>query len=112
MPKIVKTSSQENALKDIQENLKILSALNNVVTESGLENCKIRITGTENGNNVNEQFSIPYGQISVTLKDYRKKLVSDISTKSRTFSIVLDENDRAIMDQEKPISPEKEETQY
>lgn len=108
MPKIVKTSSQETALKEIQENLKVLDALNGVLEDS-LDNCRIRVIGNSNGKTVNEQFCIPYGQISVALKDYRKKLINDITSKSRTYSIILDENDLAIVENEKQTVHDNEE---
>ena len=98
MPKIVKTNSQEAALKDIQDALKIVSSLNVLLPEKGLTDCKIRMTGVGEGKSINETFAIPYSQLLMPLKDYRKKLIAEINQKSKTYSIVLDDSDLDIID--------------
>ena len=108
MPKIVKTDSQEAALKNIQDALKTVTSLNNLLPESGLKDCKIRVTGMAEGKNINEIFYIPYQLIQVSLRDYRKRLIAEINQKSRTYSIVLDETDTAIINPEKMKKNESE----
>ena len=97
MAKIVKTNSQETALKEILDNLKIIASLNNVLDDGPLDDCKLKISGAVSGKTRSEQFSIPYTQIGLSLKEYRKKLISDVTQKSKTFSIVLDESDNKIL---------------
>lgn len=109
MPKIVKTDSQEAALKDIQEALKTVASLNNLLPDSGLSDCKIRMSGTAEEKSVNENFSIPYQLIQLPLKDYRKRLIAEINQKSKTFSIVLDDSDKAVMNPEKKVKTEYNE---
>ena len=69
MAKIFKTDMQEQALKEITDSFKA----------------------------VNEQFPIPFNLISTQLKDYRKRLIKDISDKSKTYSIRLEDSEYEII---------------
>lgn len=104
MAKIFKTDTQEQALKEIVESLKIVSSLNVLLNDEEVTECKIRINGVTNSGSLNEQIPIPYAMIVPQLKDYRKKLVKEILDKSRSYSIRLDDNENEIIG----IKPKKE----
>lgn len=97
MAKIFKTDTQEQTLKDIVDSLKIVTSLNVLLADETMNDCKIRVSGMTEAEQVNEQIPIPYAMISPQLKDYRKKLVKDILDKSKNYSIRLDDNENEIL---------------
>lgn len=97
MAKIFKTDSQEKALKEIVESLKIVEALNGVLAHEDMADCKLKITGSYAEGTVNETVPMPFSAISSQLKDYRKKLVKDIQDKSKAYSISLDDGELEII---------------
>lgn len=101
MAKIFKTNSQEQALKEIVDSLKIVSALNEILDDEDVSECKIRVNGTTKSGQINEQIPIPFTMIASQLKDYRKRLVKEIQDKSKNFSIKLDENENEIISMKK-----------
>lgn len=115
MAKIVKTNSQEQALKEINESLKIVTSLNNILKDEKISDCKIRINGSTELGNVNEQIPIPFALIVSQIKDYRKRLIKEITDKSKTYSIFLDDSENEIIGikTEKIVekTPEKEENE-
>lgn len=104
MAKIFKTDTQEQALKEIVESLKIVSSLNVLLSDEDVSECKIRINGSTDSGTLNEQIPIPYAMITPQLKDYRKKLIKDILDKSKNYSIRLDDSENDIIG----IKPKKE----
>lgn len=101
MAKIFKTNSQEQALKEIVDSLKIVSALNEILEDEEVSDCKIRVNGTTKSGQINEQIPIPFTMIASQLKDYRKKLVKEIQDKSKNYSIKLDDNENEIISMKK-----------
>lgn len=101
MAKIFKTNSQEQALKEIVDSLKIVSSLNEILEDEEVSDCKIRVNGTTKSGQLNEQIPIPFTMIASQLKDYRKKLVKEIQDKSKNYSIKLDENENEIISMKK-----------
>lgn len=97
MAKIFKTDSQEQALKEITDALKIVCSLNNVLVKEDYSECKIKLAGTTSMGTVNELFAIPFPLISNQLKDYRKKLIKEIIDKSKTYSIRLEKEEYEII---------------
>lgn len=97
MAKIMKTNQQELALKEINENLKVIETLNLILKNEEISDCKIKITGKTNEGIVNEQVAIPFIIISNQLKDHRKRLIKDILDKSKLYNIVLDEEENKII---------------
>ncbi|WP_097005301.1 hypothetical protein [Lacrimispora amygdalina] len=97
MAKIFKTNSQEQALKDIVDSLKIVSSLNELLKDEDVSECKIKVMGTTKCGSINEQIPIPYTMIASPLKDYRKKIVKETLDKSKTYSIKLEENEEEIL---------------
>ena len=97
MAKIFKTNSQEQALKEIIDSLKIVSSLNELLKDEDVFECKIKIMGSTKCGSINEQISIPYVMIASSLKDYRKKLVKETLDKSKSYSIKLEENEEEIL---------------
>lgn len=104
MAKIFKTDTQEQALKEIVESIKIVSSLNILLSDEDVSECKIRINGSTSSGTLNEQIPIPYAMITPQLKDYRKKLIKDILDKSKNYSIRLDDSENEIIG----IKPKKE----
>lgn len=101
MAKIFKTNSQEQALKEIVDSLKVVSALNEILDDEDVSECKIRVNGTTKSGQINEQIPIPFTMIASQLKDYRKRLVKEIQEKSKNYSIKLDENENEIISMKK-----------
>lgn len=101
MAKIFKTNSQEQALKEIVDSLKIVSALNEILEDEEVSDCKVRVNGTTKSGQINEQIPIPFTMIASQLKDYRKKLVKEIQDKSKNYSIKLDDNENEIISMKK-----------
>jgi len=97
MAKIFKTDSQERALKEIIESLKIISSINNLMDKENMTDCKMRIVASQEGETINEIIPIQFGLISQQLKDFRKKLIKDVQDKSKTYSIQLDEEELNII---------------
>ena len=97
MAKIFKTDMQEQALKEITDSLKIVDSLNRVLADENISDCKLKITALTGFKDVNEQFPIPFNLISTQLKDYRKRLIKDISDKSKTYSIRLEDSEYEII---------------
>ena len=97
MAKIFKTDMQEQALREITDSLKIVDSLNRVLADENISDCKLKITGLTGFKAVNEQFPIPFNLISTQLKDYRKRLIKDISDKSKTYSIRLEDSEYEII---------------
>lgn len=97
MAKIFKTDSQEKALKEIVESLKVVDAINRLLEHEDMIDCKIKITGSYPEGNVNEMLPIQFSLISSQVKDYRKKLVKEILDKSKVYSIALDDEELSIL---------------
>lgn len=97
MAKIFKTDSQEKALKEIIDSLKIIDSINRSLKDEEISDFKIRLTGSTESGNVNETIPMPFTTISSQLKDYRKKLVKDVQDKSKTYSIALDDSEKEIL---------------
>ena len=97
MAKIFKTDSQEKALKEIIDSLKVVEAINHMMVHENMSDCKLRVTGTYEEGTVNETIPITFSIVSSQIKDYRKRLVKDIQEKSKTYSISLDDDELAII---------------
>lgn len=102
MAKIFKTDSQEKALKEIIDSLKIIDSINRSLKDEEISDFKIRLTGSTESGNVNETIPMPFTTISSQLKDYRKKLVKDVQDKSKTYSIALDDSEKEILGMRTP----------
>lgn len=94
MAKIVKTETQEQALKDITEKLKVVASINPLFVAEDLDNVRIKVT-SDNG--VNTLVPMPFQYVSAGFKEYRKKLVAEILTKAKANAIVLDDEDLKIL---------------
>ena len=110
MAKIFKTDSQEQALKEILENLRIIKSLNKILAAE-IQKCKVKITSTESEVSVNETVAAPFAIVFEPLKDYRKKLVADINGKAKTYSIQLDNAELAIMNPS-AMQPKVKDSEY
>ena len=108
MAKIFKTSLQEKALKEIMDDLKTVASLNSLLEYEEMGESKVKIQGRLFGKSVSEQVTMPYAFILPTLKDYRKKLISGIQNKSKTYNIQLDDDEKEIIS--KTIVPRKEDS--
>lgn len=97
MAKIFKTDSQEKALKEIVDSLKIIDTINRLVKDENIQDCKVRVIGTVSEGNVNEVISMPFSIISSQIKDYRKRLIKDVLDKSKTYSIRLEDDENEIL---------------
>lgn len=97
MAKIVKTNQQEQALKEISENLKTVASLNIILKDEAVSDCKIKIMGKTTDSVLSEQVLLPFSLIVNQLKDHRKRLIKDILDKSKLYNIVLDDEDNAIV---------------
>lgn len=63
-----------------------------------LNNVKVKITADpEDGKQVNTLVPIPFQLIAGGIKEYRKRLVSDIQSKAKANAIILDDDDLAII---------------
>ena len=115
MAKIFKTNTQEQALREITESLKTVASLNKILASDELKDCKIRVNGVSGRTQINEQVPIPFGLLSVLLKDYRKKQVKEIMDKSKANNIRLEDNENEIIglktaaEKEKAAEPEPEQ---
>ena len=107
MAKIFKTDSQEKALKEIIDSLKIIDSINRALKDEEIFDFKIRLSGSTENGNVNETIPMPFTTISSQLKDYRKRLIKDVQDKSKTYSIALDNSEKEILGM-KSIEPKKE----
>lgn len=97
MAKIFKTDSQEKALKEIVDSLKIIDAINRLVKDENIQDCKVRVIGTVSEGNVNEVISMPFSIVSSQIKDYRKRLIKEVLDKSKTYSIRLEDDENEIL---------------
>ena len=107
MAKIFKTDSQEKALKEIIDSLKIIDSINRALKDEEIFDFKIRLSGSTENGNVNETIPMPFTTISSQLKDYRKRLIKDVQDKSKTYSIALDNSEKEILGM-KSTEPKKE----
>lgn len=94
MAKIVKTETQEQALKDITEKLKVVAAINPLFAAEDLDSVRLKIT-SDSG--VNTLVPMPFQYVAAGIKEYRKRLVTEILTKAKANAIVLDEEDQKIL---------------
>lgn len=92
MPKIIKTSDQENALKTIVSDIKVLTGINAVLGQGG-QAATITITAGKT------KAVIPAEKDTADsiLADIRKKLVSEVKSLSKKYAIALDESDEAVL---------------
>ena len=98
MAKIIKTETQEQALKDITEELKIISVLNPIIeAEDSIDNIKLKIISDSEDYPVNATIPMKYAYLAACMRDYRKRLVSDVTNKAKANAIVLDESDTATL---------------
>lgn len=97
MAKIVKTETQENALKSINSNLKALLGVNGILNINE-ETCLITISaGIQRACvMVEKQFG------DEILQDIRKKLAKETKTLARKNTIILDESDLKILENRNP----------
>ena len=93
MAKIVKTETQENALKSINSNLKALLGVNGILNISE-ETCLITISaGSQRACvAVEKRFG------DEILQDIRKQLSKEIKALARKNAIILDESDLKILE--------------
>lgn len=97
MAKIVKTETQENALKIINSNLKALLGVNGILNINE-EACLITISaGSQRACvTVEKRFG------DEILQDIRKKLAKETKAQARKNAIILDENDLKILENRNP----------
>ena len=97
MAKIVKTETQENALKSINSNLKALLGVNGILNISE-ETCLITLSaGSQRACvTVEKQFG------DEILQDIRKKLEKETKALDRKNAIILDESDLKILENRNP----------
>lgn len=106
MAKIIKTSDQEAALESIVSTLKVLKNLNRYLEEA--DPAKESLLSVTTGK---AKVSAPFetSEIRKILNDYRKNAVSKVRTLSKRHSIVLDEDDEAVLrpedEPEKAVRP-------
>lgn len=103
MAKIVKTSAQEDALKKINGNIKLLVGVNAVL------NCKSQ-KGSMTMAFGKTKASIPMDKADSDemLGAIRKKLASEVKALSKKYAIVLDEEDEAVLANREEEKEEKE----
>lgn len=97
MAKIVKTETQENALKSINSNLKALLGVNGILNISE-ETCLITISaGSQRACvAVEKRFG------DEILQDIRKKLAKETKALARKNAIILDESDLKVLENRNP----------
>lgn len=94
MAKIIKTNTQEQALRIINNNLRTLVGVNSLLNYEGEESYGITITAGKQRAFVLVEKSFG-GEI---LQDIRRKLVKETKPLARKNAIVLDGNDISILD--------------
>lgn len=94
MAKIIKTDTQEQALRTINSNLRTLAGINSLLNSKGEESYGISIT-------TGKQRALVLIEKSFgdkLLQDIRRKLVKETISLTKKNSIVLDDNDLKILD--------------
>ena len=99
MAKIVKTSEQEQALKQILDDLGRIKTLNVILNSS---EAAVLITAGRTKYNP----SYDKATVDTLVSDIRKPLVTEVKSLSKKYSIVLDDDDCRILDNK--IEPAKE----
>lgn len=98
MAKLFYIEEQNQALKEIQTSLKTLASLTETLTIENADEIKFKVTGTNSNNEKkNTTVSIPYELLIPALKEYRKRLASTITAKSKQFHIQLDPEEEALL---------------
>lgn len=98
MAKIIKTDTQEQALRIINNNLRTLAGVNSLLNFKGEESYGITITAGKQRAFVLVEKS--FGD--EILQDIRRKLVKETKPLARKNAIVLDGNDICILDNQHP----------
>lgn len=98
MAKIIKTDTQEQALRIINNNLRTLAGVNSLLNFKGEESYGITITAGKQRAFVMVEKS--FGD--EILQDIRRKLVKETKPLARKNAIVLDGNDICILDNQYP----------
>lgn len=94
MAKIVKTGTQEQALRAINSNLRTLSGINSLLNSKVEESYAISITAGKQWTFVAIEKSFGDG----ILQDIRRKLVKEIKVLAKKNVIILDGNDMKTLD--------------
>lgn len=94
MAKIVKTGTQEQALRAINSNLRTLSGVNGLLNSKGEESYAISITAGKQRAFVVVEKSFGDG----ILQDIRRKLVKETKVLAKKNAIILDGNDMETLD--------------
>ena len=94
MAKIVKTGTQEQALRAINSNLRTLSGINSLLNSKVEESYAISITAGKQRTFV--AIEKPFGD--GILQDIRRKLVKEIKVLAKKNVIILDGNDMKTLD--------------
>lgn len=105
MAKIIRTNDQETALKTINESLKILVQLDEILSLTEPEDVKTKIAGFVklDGQNPDAQekktvsLSLPYLYFIPVIKEYKRTLVNSITSKSKEFHIELEEEEKKLL---------------
>lgn len=94
MPKITKTSAQEEALQTIIANLKLTERLNAV-----MDNVEILESGTMTVQADKDKvvMDMPASVLNKLLGDVRKTKVAEVKSLSKRYSITLDDEDKKIL---------------
>ena len=103
MASIIKTDEQKTALKDINADIRTVASLNEVLKEVHEGECVITVAFGKQRASISTD--VKTGED--ILSDKRKKLVSEIRSKARKYSISLDESDISILENK---SDEPEQT--
>lgn len=98
MAKIVKTGTQEQALRAINSNLRTLTGVNGLLNSKGEESYAISITAGQQRAFVAVEKSFGDG----ILQDIRRKLVKETRTLAKKNAIILDGNDMETLDNRYP----------
>lgn len=102
MAKIVKTNQQEESLKIITNNIKIIEKINKLINFKDTKSSKLKINLINNIESVNEQLDFPFDLIYPILNDYRKILIKNVNELTKKFNIELEENDINILENKEP----------
>lgn len=103
MASIIKTDEQKTALKDINADIRTVASLNEILKEAHEGECVITVAFGKQRASISTD--VKTGED--ILSDKRKRLVSEIRSKARKYSISLDESDIGILENK---SDEPEQT--
>lgn len=98
MAKIIKTGTQEQALRTINSNLRILAGVNNLLSSKEEESYGINITAGKQ--RVFMLVEKSFGD--KLLMDIRRKLVKETKSLTKKNAIVLDDNDLEALENRHP----------